>query len=120
MSVNPVLNFMDIVTLENRITLYRFDERVYDYESMLLVRDRPVWSPQLTVLYPWSKNFLFGALAAGNCEFGWDRYNAYSGPLLVFPNLMGSVTAVLSVSRWIRLTEGRDRYLALVMLKGNL
>jgi hypothetical protein len=118
--INPVLGFGGFINLENRFSRYDFDEPVYEYESCLIVGSGWVYSPRLTIIIPYSPRFLWGAMAAVNYEFAEGTYNAYTGPCVVFPKLLGSWTLFVNLSYWIKLSEGNDKVLLLAGLMGRI
>ncbi|MCU0848959.1 MAG: C45 family peptidase [Spirochaetes bacterium] len=115
-SINPVLKFGGILTFENKITFYDFQKRYYEYESNLLVRKGPVWSPSIEVFIPYSRYFLWGfriqsnvELSAGDYRYSPplnNRWNMNVGPVLAFPKIFYDSILYINAAYWTRLSEG--------------
>ena len=118
-TVNPIIQFGGIITLANKFSYYKFKERVYEYETCLLLNKTVVWTPSLTLLIPYSKNFLWGLLAIENYEFSHNTYNIQAGPMLVFPKIISEVNLMVNASYWFKTSEGKDRINVIVGLIGK-
>lgn len=134
-SINPIFRFGGLVTFENKFTFYDLDNRYFEYETNMLVRKGPVWSPSLEVLVPCTRYFLWGLKVAANFEilmkhYRWDpsisrRYNVNIGPVLVFPEITYGVNLYINLAYWVKLSEGTDsgrwddHVLAIIALQGN-
>ncbi len=120
LTINPVINIFSFIMIENRFTVYNYDEQVYDYRSSLLVRRSLIWSPQVHIMVPFSQGFLWGIMSGANYEFSGNRYNAQVGPILLFPKLFANTTLAIIPAYWIKLTEGGDRLNITIALRGQI
>jgi len=115
-SINPVLKFGGILTFENKITFYDFQKRYYEYESNLMVRKGPVWSPSIELFIPYSRYFLWGFRVQSNVELSAgdyryspplkNRWNMNVGPVLAFPKIFYDSILYINAAYWTRLSEG--------------
>lgn len=119
-SINPIFQFGGLITFENKFTFYNFHEKVYEYESGLLLKKTVLWSPAISILIPYSKHFLWGVQAMGNYEFSDRKYNMFAGPLFVMPKLLGDMNLIINTSYWFKLSEGNDKIAIIIGLIGRI
>lgn len=117
--VNPIINFGSLVSIENEMIFYRFDEPVYDYGTSLLAAKDLIWSPALQVIIPYSRTFLWGLRFEANLETAHGRYNMQAGPMAVFPKIFADATLVVLPSLWIHQAEGNTWWNIIVALRGQ-
>lgn len=127
-TINPIINISGFVTLENRLSFYFFKSTVFNAEHNMLLKKSFVWSPTLTVLIPYSKNFLWGIQGGGNIKVTLDKndpyiggkYNAFAGPVLVFPSIVDKLNLVVLGSYWIKRSDKNTRFYTIVSLQTQI
>ncbi|TFH40478.1 MAG: hypothetical protein E4G96_07420 [Chrysiogenales bacterium] len=127
-TINPVISLGGLLTLENRMSFYFFRDMIFHPIHNMPVRKSFVWSPTLTALAPFSRHFFFGVHGGGTVKVTLDKtdhyagqkYNAFAGPILVFPTIVDKLNLALLGTYMIKRSDENNRFYVVVSLQTQI